>query len=529
MNNKINKIASPVSSFLKPLKNLRILKILTIILTLYSCSDDTWDKHYQADPALVSGDNLWTTLEAQPELSIFTGWLKAYGYDQTLSQSQAYTIFAPKNSALAGIDTTGLEIKTEWIENHIARFIIPVSGETPYMVGTLNRKKINLTHNGGNYFFGSAAFAVPGQSLVAFNGIIHVLDNYEPFFPNIWEYFTKRSDLDSIKNYLYSFDEIVFDESSSVAGSVVDGQQTYLDSVFINYNTLLLNLRGYINREDSSYVMLVPNNTAWTEAYDRIKDDFVYYNLSVRTADSLQRVNTGYALVQDLIFSNTVQASPTDSLTSTSRNTFYNPQELFAGTESVTTSNGALYITNQLKFKPYESWHKQIIVEAERAFGRENTLSTVLTPRAEGAIAVSSNRFLVLTPTTASGNPTVTFEIPNTLSSTYDVYCVFVPGTINNSNATGLKPCRVYFNMSYLDRTGKFITDRFPASGTVDTNPYAMDTVLIASDFKFPVANYGEEITTVTLKVLSNVARSETTIFSRELMLDCILFEPKKQ
>ena len=56
-----------------------------------------------------------------------------------------------------------------------------------------------------------------------------------------------------------------------------------------------------------------------------------------------------------------------------------------------------------------------------------------------------------------------------------------------------------------------------------------MDTVLVASDFKFPVANYGEEITTVTLKVISNVPRSETTNYSRELLLDCILLEPKKQ
>ncbi|KAA6302765.1 MAG: hypothetical protein EZS26_000935 [Candidatus Ordinivivax streblomastigis] len=523
--NRINKITSQFSSFFEVFKALIVLIVAS---ALYSCTDNTWDKHYQADPAIVSGDNLWTTLEAQPELSIFTGWLKAYGYDKTLSQSQAYTIFAPKNSALADIDTTGLEVKTEWIENHIARFIIPASGVTPYIVGTLNRKRIDLTNIGGTYFFGAASFTLPNQSIVASNGLIHVLDNYEPFFPNIWEYLTKQNDLDSIKNYFYSFDEIVFDESSSVPGSVVNGQQTYLDSVFINKNSLLQNLRGYINREDSSYVMLVPNNTAWIEAYDRIKDDFVYYNLSARTADSLQRTNAGYALVQDLIFSNTVQSSPKDSLTSTSRNTFYNPQELFAGTEEVITSNGKMYITNQLKIKPYESWHKSIKVEAERAFGRENTLSTVSTPRAEGVIAVSGGRYLLVTPSTASGNPTITFEIPNTLSSTYNIYCVFVPVTVNNPNAKSLS-CKVYFNLAYLNRSGNYMTDRFPASGTIDTNPYTMDTVLIASDFKFPTANYNEEITTVTLKVVSNVGRNETANFSRELLLDCILFEPQKQ
>jgi uncharacterized surface protein with fasciclin (FAS1) repeats len=516
------------------------LKIFTIFipagaLLATACTDDAYERHYQADPALVAENNLWETIESLPGLSRFAGLLKECGYDQMLSQTQAYTIFAPDNSALDALDFTGVDVRTELIENHISRFILPASGDSALAISMLNGKRINLDRISDRYYFGSAPFAFPTQSVIASNGIIHVLDNYETFFPNTWEYLSKGVELDSIKNYLYAFDEIIFLPESSVPGNIVDGQQTYLDSVFFNYNPLLSRL-GYINREDSAYVMLVPDNTAWTEAYDRIKEYYVYYNKSARVADSLQQINTSYALVQDLIFNTNTQESPQDSLISTSRHTFYNPQYLFEGTRPVTTSNGTVYITSRLKFKPWESWHKPIQVEAERTYGRENTLSTPSVQRvADGSNAVSGGRYLRLDPTTSSGNPTVTFDIPNTLSSHYDIYCVFVSKKIANPAVTGLKPCKIYFNLNYMGSDGKPATDRFPAAGNLEPDPNRIDTIHVVSNFKFPAANYGETdesgetLTTATLKIISNVGRTETTNYSRELLIDCILLEPKKQ
>jgi uncharacterized surface protein with fasciclin (FAS1) repeats len=530
-----NTISSSVPKVPKVPKVLKVLRAFIIALAITACTDDAYDRHYQADPALVAENNLWETIESRPELSRFAALLKACGYDQMLSQTRAYTIFAPNNLALAALDTAGMDVRAELIENHIACFILPASGDSASAVSMLNGKRIDLAPVSNRYYFGSAAFTSPIKSLVASNGIIHVLDGYEAFFPNIREYLSKGAELDSIKNYLYAFDEIIFIPEASVPGSIVDGQQTYLDSVFVNYNTILSQL-GYINREDSSYVMLVPDNAAWTEARDRIREYYVYYNENASTADSLQRVNTAYALVQDLIFSNTLQASPQDSLISTSRHTFYKPQYLFDGAQPVTTSNGTAYITSQLKFNPWESWHEPICVEAERTLGRENTLSTPSVQRVTDAtFAVSGGRYLKLDPTLSTGNPTVTFEIPNTLSATYNIYCVFVTEKVINPNIKNLKSCKVYFNLSYRDSSGNSVTDRFPASGNIETNPDAIDTIQVVRDFKFPVANYGERqsdgeaVTTVTLKVLSNVARSETTNFSRTLLLDCILLEPKKQ
>ena len=513
----------------------KISKVVLCCLAIFpiACTD-TYDKHYQADPAVVSDKNLWETIVAIPDVSKFTEILKNYGYDQILSQTQAYTIFAPDNDALSTLDTTHMDVRKELIENHIARFILPVPGNSSAMVTALNRKRIDLAWQGSNYYFGSAAFAVPAQSVIASNGIVHVLDNCAAFLPNIYEYLGKGADLDSIKNFLYAFDEDVFAPNRSIAGSIVDGQQTYLDSVFVNYNVMLDSI-GFINSEDSTYRMIVPDNAAWNEAYNRIKNDFVFYNKDVRKADSLQRRNTSYAIIQDLVFNMNTQPSPSDSLVSTTGHKFLNPQYLFDGAQPVTTSNGTVYVTNQLKYNAWDSWQQPILVEAERILGRENTLSTPSTVRVSGAAiaSVSGGQYLKLDPTTSSGNPTVTFDIPNTLSSYYDIYCVFIPVNIENSSAIG-KPCKVYFNLTYNDNNGNAVISKFPDSGDVITNPDSINVVPVALNFKFPTANYGElqddgdPFVTVTLKVVSDVGRTETTNYSRQLLLDCILLMPAR-
>ena len=515
----------------------KIFKVIIFCLAVFTgaCTDKTYDNHYKADPAIVSNTNLWATIEAIPEVSEFTAILKSYGYDQVLSQTQAYTVFALDNNALAALDTTNMDVRKEVIENHIARFITPVPGNSSSVVYMLNGKRVNFTRQGDNYFFGTAAFAVPAKSVIASNGIVHVLGSCADFFPNVYEYLAKGADLDSIKNFLYAFDELQFNPLASVPGSIVDGQQTYLDSVFRKVN-LMLDSIGYINREDSTYMMIVPDNTAWNEAYNRIKNDFVYYSKDSGKADSTQRRNTVYAMIRDLVFNMNNQPSPQDSLVSTTRHTFYNPQYLFDGAQQVTTSNGTVYVTSQLKYNAWDSWQQPILVEAEQVLGRQNTLSTPSVVRVTGpAIAlVSGGQYLKLEPSTSSGNPTVTFNIPNTLSSYYDIYCVFIPENIVTSSNVA-NPCKVYFSLTYNDSTGNITSTRFPDTGDIITDPTRINFIPVAQDFKFPTANYnevqsnGDPLVTVTFKVVSDVGRTETAAYSRRLLLDCILLEPKRQ
>jgi uncharacterized surface protein with fasciclin (FAS1) repeats len=522
----MNRIKKKIYGFRK-LPGLGVL--LFALLAVFSCSDGIWNSHYDADSEVVEKDNLWTKIEGASELSTFASILKKHGYDKTLSYSQAYTVFAPTNEALASIDTSKMDdVATEFVENHIARYMLPAS-QSASVVLALNGKRIDFGVLNGGFYFGNAALAVPAKTIVASNGLVHELDGYEPFFPNLFEYLAKGNELDSIRKYVYSFNEKIFVEAASTPGSIDEnGQQAYKDSVF-RYNNGLLNRIGYINREDSSYTMLVPTNAAWIEAYDRIKNYYVAYNASKKTADSLQRVNTSFALVQDLVFSNNLQKSPQDSLVSTSKNSFHQPYSgILAGSGHVTTSNGQAYVTGLLTIRPTESWHQPIRVEAEVANkGRTVALGTASTGFVSGALAniVSNGKYLRVEPTSSSGNPSVSFEIPNTLSGSYDVCCVFVAPSVEGSVAQANK---LYFNLKYLNTGGTYTTSRFPSSGVIQTNPaVVVDTMIVVENFKFPIANYNEKTTTVTFQVVSNVPRAELNLFSRKLLIDCILLKPR--
>jgi len=514
---------------------MRIQIILFTSILFIACSDDIWIKHYNAQPQLVSNSNLWTTIESTPELSSFAKILKAHGYDKTLSRSQAYTVFAPNNLSLANLDTTHMDVDKELIQNHIALSLQAASGYKDIPVGVLNGKRIKLSSKDStNYSFGDAAFAVPSKSIVSTNGIVHVLGGYESFFPNTFEYLKKGTDLDSIGKYFYSFDQKIFDQYSSVPGGIVNGKQTYLDSVFIHYN-LLLSWYGNINSEDSSYTMLAPTNAAWNSAYNRIKPYFMSYISNKFRADSLVRANTTNALIQDLIFSNTIQHHPVDSMVSTLGHPFYKPEYLFAGAQKVTTSNGFAYVTKELKIDALDSWHRPIKVEAEWPIGRTTSLLGIpFVERAPAGVnSISNGIYLRLSPTSSTANPNVTIEIPGTLASYYDIYCVFISPKLLNPNAIKVLPCKVNFSLTYITNKGKLNNpvDVFPSStGTILTRTDAvMDTVLVAQNFKFQSSNYGEKTNTVTLKISSKVGSSETSLYSRELLIDCLFLKPKKQ
>lgn len=68
----------------------------------------------------------------------------------------------------------------------------------------------------------------------------------------------------------YTREEI--DIEKSVEKDIDDlGRTVYSDSVMIKRN-ILLDRFGYIEREDSNYVMVIPTPEVWKEKYDSIKN-----------------------------------------------------------------------------------------------------------------------------------------------------------------------------------------------------------------------------------------------------------------
>ena len=80
------------------------------------------------------------------------------------------------------------------------------------------------------------------------------------------------------------------------------------------------------------------------------------------------------------------------------------------------------------------------------------------------------------------------------------------------------KPCKGRFQIIYEDELGRSRTQT--SSTAFITDPLAMDTVVAFENFKFPIASYGLDKPTTSLKITSYVGATETATHTRELLLD---------
>jgi len=509
---------------------------------MVSCTADEWDKHYNSPAANKSELNLYEYIESRQELSTFAKMLKKVGYDSILNSSQTFTVWAPNDSALLGVDTTDLTLVKNIVTNHIARFSFPTSGISNKMILMMDNKLIPFTKNGSSYTFGEKPIIKVESDIATSNGIVHMLSEYVPYKQNLWEFIKEANGVDSLKNYINSLTILMLDNSKSYHNGV------FVDSVMMSTNYVFDNLAA-LNKEDSIYTAILPDNSAWTEAYNRIK---LYYNtLNADGGVFVQRLLTKQTLVQDLFFrGKKTLPIVEDSLKSTGGNSFADPSRLFANSQLNEMSNGYSYVTDILKYPATESWFKTIKVEAESTqFGRSvlNFAPSAVASIGSG-LDISNGNYLTLRSTTqaASAMLYANFPIPYTLSAKYNIYCVFVPTTI--VSPTDVRPNKVRFYLTYMNSAGNqvnyanidennnVLSTAIPKRSAIFTTDGTQITkMLVAKDFVFPYCNliYSNNLDissslTVALKVenATGVTGAETANFNRDLRIDCIILEP---
>jgi uncharacterized surface protein with fasciclin (FAS1) repeats len=514
---------------------IRVFALLIFLTVLaVSCTDD-WNKHYTTEPTSKSNLNLYQYIQAQAELSTFTKMLKIAGYDTILTTSQTFTVWAPTDLSLGNVNLLDTAQIVKIVENHVARFSYPTTSIFSKKMLMLDNKLIVFANGADGYTFGG--LKIVQTDVATKNGIIHLLSDYLPYQLNIWEFLNNEKELDSVRNYINSYSITSIDTAASFKNGYM------IKKIYKTTNKLLKYL-GAINKEDSIYTVIWPNNTAWVEAYNRI---LPYYNtLSTDGGVATQIANTKITIIQDLFFRG-IKSLPitTDSLFSTNGNGFADPNRLFAGAKVTELSNGLSYVTDKLKYNATESWHGKIKVEAEYSqFSRTDTLYTATIESSIGTgFKISKGYYIKLTPSGGVGStqPFTTFQIPNTLSAKYDIYCAFVPGSINNPK--DVKPYKVKFYLSYVDSNGKQVTNApvdknnaVLATGKIGdvftTTPTSQSQeMLIVSGFQFPYANLYRSTgyaPTVRLKVENAVGNSALEIknFSKTPRIDYIILKP---
>lgn len=556
---------------------------LAAAFVLLGCSD--WDEHFDTNSQIVptADRTIWQNIVERPDLTQFKALAEKAGFAGTLDEVNSYTVWAPQNGSFDYDSINALsdvKLLKEFVQNHVAHYSYSISGSDSMRVVMLNEKKKYYVGRNGRYTIGGVAVSEP--NIAGNNGFLHVTSAPMLYRASIFESLNSELyPIDSISDYIHGYDVRELDLSQSTEGPIVDGERTYLDSVYVEYNRYLLN-GPFINEEDSSYTMIVPDNEAWEKARNVIKKYYNYiptFKYLDGTADSERNKNTKETVpinanylrdslatrmvMANLFINNNIKdngklnhftgngALGADSLVFTNGTTVYrnDAEELMKGMKRHETSNGYMFVTDTLRWQPWNSWNPVIKIEGEAAevsnsdgvvsYNRERVGLGQQNPAVSGTI---SNRMFLNVTARANKNPKIDFYLPNLRSTEYNVFVVVLPNNITNiydpvprknqlqfiignNDADGNLTTWGWQNQKLVqinnNRIGSFLGD------VVENDPTKVDTLYVGT-LSFPIAYSGYSGTgnfNPFLRIEDCVERWTGQVTS-DLRLDCIILVP---
>lgn len=156
------------------------------LLIGYSCAEKNWNDYY-IKPDYLKAGSVVSFLASKPEYSQFASLLKKTGNDSLLSLGGSFTVFAVKNGAFTGIDTTTNLVALKKI---IGMHILPVtlfkenlsSGDYLSLSGKSLRFNAELGINKVN----TIKITDPGTRVL--NGMVYDAENLILPLPNILDF-----------------------------------------------------------------------------------------------------------------------------------------------------------------------------------------------------------------------------------------------------------------------------------------------------------------------------------------------------
>ena len=455
--------------------NNRILAGVALAATLFigsSCEDNMGLQI--TDEAPDADKTLYEIIKNDDQLTDFCDVLTACNLDNgfdvadsLFNKSRVYTLWAPingsfkKDSVIKRVnDGYRDDVMRTFVNAHVANHLRQAKGlfEEEELVLMLNDKMVPFSGSyKEGYTFGEGKLY--SWNYRAKNGLLHKLELTAEYKYNIWEYLwlSMSTDFDNYKvdalaTYLYSFNDTTFSESLSIPGPIVDGKETYLDSVNVISNMWLnaYNGVGLVDSEDSLYTIYVPTNDEWDRMLTKARSHFNYLDTlptniakTVEKGDSIKEHHTKYNLVKFLTYSDNEQkfVSP-DSMIPANRSMAERPtflkEDLNANVVyEKALSNGTFKIVNKFPYDIFDLWHDTIKIEGEDASMRHVVLGT----QRERVLYVSEkdlNEKYAETGMDISGTAyyeaysvgndvQLQYKVPNVRSASYNIALVTVP------------------------------------------------------------------------------------------------------
>lgn len=491
----------------------RILTGVMMAATLFmgtSCDDSEGLKVTEEVPN--ANKTLYEVLLADAELEDFVEVINSCGEhcaDSLFNKSRVYTLWAPVDGSF-NKDSLLNEVKEGNRDEVFQRFVMAhVSNHLRAANGTLdNKNKILLLNDKVVTFMGDreSGYTFDGCPLVECNnrvknGVLHKIASPAEYKYNIMEYLKIAENVDSVSNFIYSFNETEFSPGQSIMGPIVNGEQTYLDSVFVTNNDILNHWDGvgFLDNEDSTYTVYVPTNAAWDEFTSK-SEKFFNYSLESKNPtsvkaderDSLRQHYTRINALKYMTFSDNEQIyvdSP-DSILPIWQNggreeLLKSQVEEFVISEKQ-LSNGTFKVIDKCPFTFQELFYDTIKVEAENDAMRYKTENIVEYNRSASknqlnkdsifaGVKISGNSYFEgISPQNAPAR--ASYKLPNALSAKYYLAVVTVPKNVTNADieASELKPTRYTFTVAMEGQSGNIFK-----SGNIESLPDRVDTLFI--------------------------------------------------
>ena len=547
---------------------------LLAVGAITSCSDFDDYNTTPSDPLASGNQTLWENIQQNPQLSDFAALVKRTGFDSQLASTRAYTVWAPLNGTFNASDYQALNDSTllqQFVKGHVAQYEHVASGLMDERVHMLNGKSFSFTGQGA-YTFGS--LPVSTVNLPGNNGVMHVLNGAAPFYPNLYEYIMANQQDTLLQQFFKQYELTELDTKNSVKGPVVGGIQTYIDSVLVTSNSLLRTVGAELTNEDSTYTFLLPNDKAYQDMYDKVKPYFTFVNTTkvydvdkfadykgtttkevTVNAEYLSDSLTRRTIVRNLAFSNndeynkwiTARGEFTDTMRSTNRWKFSNPQEILSHTiQKETMSNGTAHIVDSLAFYPWETYLPELEISPLREAYTENsrTRFNFATRTVNFYDAgyyfgpdVTELRYLWIYPTGEYVLPQVFINLPDVMAATYEFYCVFMPYDLPNLLNFKLNYCNEKGNTASYNFSSKFVESGKAADDNPKTvnkttaftnDPLKADTVYLGK-FTFPIAYNGLGNYSPNLHITCPISvfnKADMAAYTRDVRIVAIIMKP---
>ena len=264
----------------------RMAVVACSALLAMSCTDylDYNTVPEATDPA--ADKTLWENIAENENLTDFAAILKRMGYDEVLNAAHTYTVWAPMNGSFNVEELNQMDaskVERQFLKNAIADYAHRETDINDTVVYMLNGKLVKFTNKNTDMLAFDGKEILPNTALPSVfnypstNGLLYIASEPATFRYNGYEYLRESEEVPSMMAaYVAHYESRVLDEANSVKGAIVDGIQHYDDSVIIVSNMLTDRmLRAQLDNEDSLYTVLIPTDTAWKRAYERIAS---YYN-----------------------------------------------------------------------------------------------------------------------------------------------------------------------------------------------------------------------------------------------------------